>query len=126
MYRSTRVLITKVSSAEQRLLRRRVRSVSDTPPNTLLGLNEAQERVVNELGATSQQRPVFPDGLAAGLRERLTAGLEPLANNLEEDDSLYVSKFLLSQVLGCEARHLHEHQREFAWSVPVALSLIHI
>ena len=94
--------------------------MSETTPNALLGLNEAQERVVNELGATSQHRPVFPDGLAAGLRDRLSTGLQHLADNLEDGESLYVSKFLLSQVLGCEARHLHEHQREFAWSVPVA------
>jgi len=94
--------------------------VSDTAPNAVLGLNEAQDRVVKELGATSQHRPVFPDGLAAGLRERLTTGLQTLADNLDEGDNLFVSKFLLSQVLGCEARHLHEHQREFAWSVPVA------
>lgn len=94
--------------------------MSETSSAPLLSLNEAQERVVQELGATSEQRPVFPDGLAAGLRERLTDGLRTVAENLEAGDSLYVSKFLLSQVLACEARHLHEMQREFAWSVPVA------
>lgn len=88
-------------------------------------LNEAQQRVVSELGATAAQRPVFPDGLAQGLRERLTSGLAPVADALTTDgatkgENLFISKFLLSQVLACEARHLHEHQREFAWSVPVA------
>ena len=94
--------------------------MSDGTANALLSLNEAQERVVQELGATSEHRPVFPDGLAAGLRERLTTALAPLADRIEEGESVYVSKFLLSQVLGCEAKHLHELQREFAWSVPVA------
>ena len=94
--------------------------MSEATPNALLGLNEAQERVVRELGATGEQRPVFPDGLAAGLRERLTTGLQGVAANLEAGDNLFISKFLLSQVLGCEARHLHELQREFAWNVPVA------
>jgi len=94
--------------------------VSDTPTKAVTPLNEAQERVVQELGATSQERPVFPDGLAVGLRERLTEGLRGIASNLPEDENLFVSKFLLSQVLGCEAKHLYEQQREFAWSVPVA------
>lgn len=83
-------------------------------------LNEAQERVVQELGATAQERPVFPDGLAQGLRERLTEGLRPAAESLEDGDNVYVSKFLLSQVLSCEARHLYELNQDFAWSVPVA------
>lgn len=94
--------------------------MSDAPSNALLQLNEAQERVVRELGATSEQRPTFPDGLAAGLRERLTTGLSDLAERIDPGETVFVSKFLLSQVLGCETRHLHELQREFAWSVPVA------
>ncbi len=90
------------------------------PSGAVPELNEAQARVLRDLGATNAHRPVFAEGLAEGLRERLTTGLRPVAENLEADDSLFVSKFLLSQVLGCETRHLHELQREFAWSVPVA------
>ena len=114
------ILNTQVGNAAQRLLRPRVRYVSDGTPNGHLSLNEAQDRVVRELGATSEQRPVFPDGLAAGLRERLTTALAPAAASIENGESVYVSKFLLSQVLGCETRHLHELQQDFAWSVPVA------
>gem|GEM_PF-707078 len=120
MYTGGRVTDREAGNTAQRLLRPRVRYVSETTPNALLGLNEAQERVVQELGATSKQRPVFPDGLAAGLRARLATGLRPVAANLNDGDNLFISKFLLSQVLGCEARHIHELQREFAWSVPVA------
>jgi len=94
--------------------------VSEVTPTAVLALNEAQARVVQELGATAQHRPVFPDGLAAGLRERLTDGLRPVADNIEAGDNVFINKFLLSQVMSCEARHLHEVQREFAWSVPVA------
>ncbi|MEM7092699.1 MAG: PD-(D/E)XK nuclease family protein [Actinomycetota bacterium] len=83
-------------------------------------LNEAQQRVVDELGATAEHRPTFPDGLAVGLRHHLKEGLAPITANLPRDESVFVSKFLLSQVLGCEARHLHELRRPFAWSVPVA------
>ena len=99
--------------------------MSADPPIPQPELNEAQQRVVTELGATSAERPVFPEGLAQGLRERLTTGLAHVADSLGADDAssgdnLYINKFLLSQVLACEVRHLHEQQREFAWSVPVA------
>ena len=83
-------------------------------------LNEAQQRVVDELGATAADRPTFPDGLSLGLREQLRTELEPLLPHLDADETLFVSKFLLSQALGCEVRHVHELNRPFAWSVPVA------
>jgi len=98
--------------------------VSEVTPRAVPALNEAQERVVQELGATTQDRPVFPDGLAAGLRERLTEGLRPIADSLEDGDNVFVNKFLLSQVLSCEVRHLHEFHKEFAWSVPTARGTI--
>lgn len=82
-------------------------------------LNEAQQRVVSDLGATAEHRPTFPDGLAVGLRAKLSDGLSDAALRLG-NDNLYVTKYLLSQVLGCEPRHLHEHQAPFEWSVPVA------
>lgn len=94
--------------------------MSDAPPSPDLALNEAQQRVVQELGATANERPTLPAGLSEGLRERLTEGLRPAADALDEGDNLFVNKFLLSQVLSCEAKHLHELEREFAWSVPVA------
>ena len=90
--------------------------VQDSGPE----LNEAQQRVLSELGASSEHRPTFADGLAQGLREKLTDGLRDAAASLENEDSVYVSKFLLSQVLSCEARHIHELSRPFSWSVPVA------
>ena len=86
----------------------------------MTALNEAQQRVVDELGATAEQRPTFPDGLALGLRETLKEGLEPVVRHLPADDTVFINKFLLSQVLGCEVRHLHEQRKQFQWSVPVA------
>lgn len=91
-------------------------------PGTKAGaeLNEAQQRVLDELGASAAHRPTFADGLAAGLRERLTLGLGQAAGQLEDDESIYINKYLLSQVLSCEARHLHELAQPFEWSVPLA------
>lgn len=94
--------------------------MSTAPRPNATALNEAQQSVVNELGATSEHRPTFADGLAAGLRQHLADGLRDAAGHLREGENLYVTKFLLSQVLSCEARHVHELSAPFAWSVPVA------
>ena len=91
-----------------------------TAPPSPPVLNEAQQRVVDELGATTTERPTLPDGLALGLREHLRNGLEPLLPRLPSDETVFMSKFVLTQVLGCEVRHLHETTRPFQWSVPVA------
>lgn len=111
---------TNPSARRQRLLAPRVRQVGDIVTNTTAELNEAQQRVLDELGASAEHRPTFADGLAVGLRDRLRTSLNAVADQLEPDDSLYINKYLLSQVLSCEVRHLHERSKPFEWSVPVA------
>lgn len=83
-------------------------------------LNEAQRLIIEELGAKAEQRPTFPDGLAVGLRAELHDGLEATAALLKTTEQLFVNKFLLGQVLGCELKHIHEFNGPFAWSVPIA------
>ncbi len=85
-----------------------------------VGLNEAQRSLLAELGSTAEHRPTFPDGLAASLRSHLHEELAPIADALAPGTDLFIGKFLLGQVLQCEARHVHEHQRPFAWSIPTA------
>ena len=95
MYTGGRITDREAGNTAQRLLRPRVRYVSQTTPNALLGLNEAQERVVQELGATGGQRPIFPNGLAAGLRERLATGLQSVAaisNDMVEHMAMLIAK----------------------------------
>ncbi len=82
-------------------------------------LNDAQQSVIRELGAAHATRPTFPDGLAAGLRHLLTDELGETVERLG-DESVFLSKFMLSQVLSCEARHIHEYNQPFAWSIPTA------
>jgi hypothetical protein len=94
--------------------------VGDRVTSTTDSLNEAQQRVLDQLGASAEERPTFADGLAAGLRDTLRTGLRHVAEQLDPDESLFVGKYLLSQVLSCEARHVHELSKPFAWSVPVA------
>lgn len=98
----------------------RARDAGSLAPAAMAQLNESQQRVVAELGATGSHRPVFPEGLAAGLRQHLADSLRGLAAGMGADETIFVNKFLLSQVLGCETRHLHELQTDFAWSVAVA------
>jgi PD-(D/E)XK nuclease superfamily len=83
-------------------------------------LNLAQQQVVDLLGASGAERPIFDADLAPSLRRELERGLAPVVAALPEDANLFVNKHALSQVHGCEARYLAELDGDFAWSVPIA------
>jgi len=83
-------------------------------------LNPAQLEVRAMLGAARAERPEFPAGLRHVLRERLEEGLRPVVEHLDGTEEVFLSKHTLSQVHGCEVRHLAEQDAPFAWSVPVA------
>ncbi len=82
--------------------------------------NDAQQSVITLIGANREQRPVFESGLRDRLAAELNQQLEPTAARLTEDDPLFVSKYRLSSVHGCEARFVAEEDEPFAWSVPMA------
>lgn len=86
--------------------------------------NPAQQEVVSLLGAPPTARPRFDPGLRDELRGLLEARLEPLIELIEsddfDDDRLFLSKFMLSQVLGCERKFMAERSEPFAWSPPIA------
>jgi len=86
--------------------------------------NPAQQEVVTLLGAPRDARPEFDPGLRDELREHLEARLEPLITRIESDDfdgdNLFLSKYMLSQVLGCERKFMAERLQPFAWSPPIA------
>jgi len=88
----------------------------DGAPN----LNPAQQEILERLGSAREDRPRFDAALRHQLRRHLEDGLEPLRELVDPDDPCFVSKFLLSQVMGCERRFLAEEQQPFAWSVPIA------
>ncbi|MCU1350976.1 MAG: hypothetical protein JWM05_185 [Acidimicrobiales bacterium] len=85
-------------------------------------LNPAQQQVVDQLGAASGDRPEVSADLGARLRADLEAGLAPILAELGPDDDLTISKHLLAQVHGCEAKLLAEEAAgdEFVVSVPIA------
>ena len=86
--------------------------------------NPAQQDVVNLLGAPKAARPEFDASLRDELRSSLEDRLEPLVETIEsdsfDDDVLYLSKFALAQVLGCERKFLAARDEPFEWSPPTA------
>jgi hypothetical protein len=85
-------------------------------------LNPAQAQVLAELGASSAERPTFPDELRGQLRNQLEGGLAPLLAELGPDEDLVVTKHLLQLVHGCEGKLLAEEAGgdSFTVSIPIA------
>ncbi len=82
--------------------------------------NPAQAEVLAALGARPHERPEFDPRLRAELREGLERALAPLVERLPDDETLWVSKHLLSTVHGCEGLFLAQDEEEFAWSPQTA------
>ena len=77
-------------------------------------LNPTQQATFDRLSATRGQRPSFPSEVAVDLREELHARLGPISERL--DEQLFLNKYQLDRVLGCEVRP----EDEFEWSAPKA------
>ena len=92
-------------------------------------LNPAQQEVLAELGAPKEQRPRFDAMLRHELQRALEDGLEPMLPMLDREgekpgDSMFVSKYALGQVLGCERKFVFEQAEPFEWKVPIARGTI--
>jgi hypothetical protein len=87
-------------------------------------LNPAQQEVMRLLGASRDDRPSFDAELRHLLRARLEAGLEPMVEHLARGETLWISKHLLAQLHGCEARYLAERDAPFNWSIPVGRGVV--
>lgn len=90
--------------------------------------NPAQQEVVSLLGAPVRDRPEFDPGLRDELQSLLEERLEPLVEPIQsgalDGDTLFLSKFMLTQVLGCERKFLAERSQPFEWSPPLARGTI--
>ena len=86
--------------------------------------NPAQQEVLNLLGAPPAARPEFHPSLRDELRRHLEDRLEPLVETIRSeafgDEVLYLSKFRLAQVLGCERKFMADLDQPFEWSPPIA------
>src|SRR2546423_306068 len=84
-------------------------------------LNPAQLRVVDELMATGQPRPVFRPELAPELMDCLEERLSPIAETLAPRELGWINKARLSQVHSCEAYYLNEALEGFpGWNARTA------
>lgn len=88
---------------------------------TPVELNPAQLEVVALLGASRAERPVFEASLRTELKAAVEQGLAPLVERANKiDDTIWVSKHALGQVMGCERKYLADEEAQFEWSVPLA------
>ena len=83
-------------------------------------LNPAQQDVVALLGAKPSERPQFDAELRHHLRAELEAGLAPILDQLPDETQLFVSKYPLSQIHGCEDKFLAERAEPFTWTPATA------
>ncbi len=81
-----------------------------------------QRRTLDELGAAGAERPTFDPDIGRRLRADLEDGLTDVLGDLAPDETLHLSKHLLSRVHGCEVRLLAEDAAEegFTVTVPIA------
>jgi hypothetical protein len=87
-------------------------------------LNLAQQQVVDLLGAAGGDRPSFEPDLADHLRTQLERGLAQVVAGVPDEDPLYIRKYDLAAVHGCEVQYLANQDEAFAWSVPKARGTI--
>ena len=83
-------------------------------------LNPAQADVLALLGAKPSERPQFDAELRHHLRAELEAGLAPILGQLPDETQLFVSKYPLSQIHGCEDKFLAERAEAFSWTPATA------
>src|SRR3546814_137336 len=83
-------------------------------------LTPAQQEVLEAPGARPHERPEFDPRLRAELREELQDRHAPVAAQVPEGQSLWLSKNLLSTVHGCEGQFLASEEEELEWAPSTA------
>ena len=87
-------------------------------------LNPSQTSVLEHLGAKLADRPLFSDQLQSELKEELSIRLSKFQEFIPENETLFVSKFHLNQIMRCERQFITDRESQFEWSVPTARGLI--
>jgi hypothetical protein len=96
--------------------------VPAVPPSP--NLNAAQLEVLERLGRDPDNPRQFDAGLRHELLAELESGLAPLVDALPEGTNLFLSKYPLSGVHGCEQRFLVERDAPFAWTPAMARGIV--
>jgi RecB family exonuclease len=92
-------------------------------------LTPVQQEILDQLGASTVERPRFDPELGRHLRSVLESGIAPALEGLDDgavgrDNRVFVGKYPLAKVLGCEGLYLATDAEPFAWSVPTATGTI--
>jgi hypothetical protein len=83
-------------------------------------LNPAQEHVLTQLGAKPMERPEFSIEVQQLLKRRLEETAQIFSDDIPPNEVLFINKHQLTQIMGCEKRHLAEKDEKFEWSIPTA------
>ena len=79
----------------------------------------AHERLVADLLAWDEPRPVVDPGLRARLHAELEDGLAPLVDHVPAGERLFLSKSRISALV-CDGRYLDQQEAPFTWSLQLA------
>jgi hypothetical protein len=83
-------------------------------------LSPEQQRVLDRLGASRADWPEFDPELRPQLRAELEDRLSGIATRIDPAQPLWLNKFALEAVHGCEAKFLADRANKFEWSPPLA------
>tara|TARA_B100000686_G_C16767398_1_gene962740 strand:+ start:1306 stop:2220 length:915 start_codon:yes stop_codon:yes gene_type:complete len=89
-----------------------------------LDLNPSQLNVIEQLGARLEDRPVFGDQLQGVIRNALEDSSKEISPMIPANETLFISKHHLNQVMRCENQFKSERDQPFEWSVPTARGII--
>ena len=85
-----------------------------------ISLNPAQENVLAQLGAKPDERPEFSADIQRSFRQSLEESTHDFLEDIPANETLFVSKHQLTQIMGCEKRYVAESEEKFEWSIPTA------
>jgi len=87
-------------------------------------LNPSQLNVLEQLGAKPDERPVFNEDLQRLLKAELEDRGREFSSAIPSNETLFISKYHLNQIMRCENQFKYEREQQFEWSVPTARGTI--
>ena len=100
--------------------------MNDSEEKKNSGLNPAQQAVLDQLGASRDERPIFAEDLGYHIRGALETAIEPYLSAIPSNEDFFLSKHELGQIHGCQTKYLAEREQEFEWAVNIARgSIVH-